>query len=260
MGKSGEMVDGTIYSPSLGFDWNYSAYCPYLDSNESFGSLPVVYLLHGATGNHRNMTERFLLPEFLDECMELGECRKCVVIFVDGFNSFYLNSRCFQMETAVIEDLIPTLEARLGLHPTREKRFIGGLSMGGYGASNLALRYPEYFSKVMALSPAVWYTMTPSTVTYEWHVFRDQNDVFDYELWNRQHPSASLASYQSKNLPVSFLVMTGGLDEAVPIADVKQFVADLEAYTEVDVHYLDDGDHSWPFWEYGTYYAFKHFF
>ena len=50
------------------------------------------------------------------------------------------------------------------------------------------------------------------------------------------------------------------MDEAVPIADVKQFVADLEAYTEVDVHYLDDGDHSWPFWEYGTYYAFKHFF
>ncbi|CAM2901971.1 alpha/beta hydrolase [Erysipelothrix tonsillarum] len=260
MKKQGVMIDGTIYSPSLKFDWNYSAYCPYLEAHEAMASLPVVYLLHGATGNHRNLSERFPLPTYLDEMIEAGEVSKCVVIFVDGLNSFYVDSPNFKMETAIIEDLIPTVEKRMGLSPNRDRRYIGGLSMGGYGASNLGLRYPELFSKVMALSPAVWHTMTPETVTYDWHVFRDEHGNFDHNRWDAEHPKSQLTAYQSKDLPVSFFVMSGESDEAVPVAEVKQFVADLSDVVEVTVHYTKAGDHSWPFWELGTLRAFKEFF
>lgn len=39
---------------------------------------------------------------------------------------------------------------------TRERRFIDGLSMGGYGALYLGLKYPDRFSAIGAHSPALF--------------------------------------------------------------------------------------------------------
>jgi S-formylglutathione hydrolase FrmB len=57
----------------------------------------------------------------------------------------------------VVDELIPLCQSQgLGRHP----RGIGvlGISMGGYGAVLMGEKYPQLFSAVAAISPAIWTT------------------------------------------------------------------------------------------------------
>lgn len=56
----------------------------------------------------------------------------------------------FRMESYVIDDLIPLVDAEF---PTTGVRGICGHSMGGHGALTLALRHPELFRSVSAFAP-----------------------------------------------------------------------------------------------------------
>ena len=74
-----------------------------------------------------------------------------------GENGFYVN----QADTGeaymrYVGEELPAFTRRLfPLSSRREDTFIAGLSMGGYGALNAGLTYPETFGKVAALSAAL---------------------------------------------------------------------------------------------------------
>ena len=55
------------------------------------------------------------------------------------------------MESDLINDLIPSIEAHFRVVPDQAHRAIGGLSAGGYGAANLALRHPGEFGVALVL-------------------------------------------------------------------------------------------------------------
>lgn len=245
------MIAPSLYSEEMKLDWNYTAYLPSSYDAETKTDFPVLYLMHGAWGNHRNLVERFPIQEQLDRLMSEGKMDEMVVVFIDGFNSFYIDGPGVKMESAIMNDLIPQVEEKLGLNPGRENRYAGGLSMGGYGAANLVLRHPESFSKGILMSPAVWYEMTEETVTYNWHVFRDEKKAFDHVMWEKEHPASQIAAFEEKGLDVSFYVITGKKDEAVSYEIVEKFVEDLKQseHIKVEAVYDDEGIHAWPFWE-----------
>jgi len=64
----------------------------------------------------------------------------------------------FRMETYVIEELIPLIDAEF---PTTGARSISGHSMGGHGALTLALRHPDLFRSVSAFAPICSPTRCP---------------------------------------------------------------------------------------------------
>lgn len=129
--ETGKMAAGTIYSDVMKLDWNYSIYLPKSYEASETKDYPVLYLLHGAYGNHRNLVERFPIQEQLDTLINEGKLQEMVVVFVDGFNTFYIDGPALNMETAVTTDLLTKIEEKYKLMPTRETRFIGGISMGG---------------------------------------------------------------------------------------------------------------------------------
>jgi pimeloyl-ACP methyl ester carboxylesterase len=57
----------------------------------------------------------------------------------------------------VVGELVPMCQ-RLNLGLAREPIGTMGISMGGYGALLLAEKYPDVFTAVAAISPAVWTT------------------------------------------------------------------------------------------------------
>lgn len=259
--SSSTMIAPTVYSDEMKLDWNYTAYLPASYEEETEKDFPVLYLLHGAFGNHRNLVERFPIQDQLDNLSKEGKLDEMVVIFVDGFNSYYIDGPGLNMESAIMNDLVPSLENELGLHPTRDNRYVGGISMGGYGAANLVLRYPETFSKGILISPAVWYEMNEDIVTYDWHVFRDNNNNFDHDLWEKEHPTAQIDNFEQKEENVDFYVMTGKEDDVVPYKVVEQFVEDLSKsdYINIEAVYDDEGVHAWTFWENATKQALDEF-
>lgn len=85
-----------------------------------------------------------------------SELKGIAVVIPDGENLFYLDypDRKTFYSTYVGEELVHVTRKLLPLSERREDTFLGGISMGGYGALYNGIKYRNTFSKVMAFSPA----------------------------------------------------------------------------------------------------------
>lgn len=113
------------------------------------GPFPVLYLLHGAFDS----AEGYLCNT---DVGALADQYGLAIVLPSVSNSFYLDepegTRYF---TYITEELPSYLCGILPLERRREKTFIGGLSMGGYGAVYAALQKPLQYGKVFSMSGAL---------------------------------------------------------------------------------------------------------
>ena len=106
----------------------------------------TLYLLHGVYGNYTDWVTRTRLQY-------LAESRNLAVIMPSGENGFYYDrADGARFGEFIGHELVEFTRKLFHLSCEREDTFIGGLSMGGYGAIVNALRHPETFSRVVALS------------------------------------------------------------------------------------------------------------
>jgi S-formylglutathione hydrolase FrmB len=126
----------------------------YYDSQEFY---PVVYYLHG----HGETPGSFLRDSKsqLDKLFAEGE-PAYIMVEMSGSGStsgsFYVNSPASgNWEDCLIEEIIPFVDAGYRTLTQAESRGICGFSMGGFGAMNLALRHPDVFAAVYAMSPGI---------------------------------------------------------------------------------------------------------
>ncbi len=249
VGYSGKMVAPTLYSETLKLDWNFTAYLPAsFDEANTEQKFPVIYLLHGAYGNHRNLVERFSTKDIMDKLIAEGKMPEAVVVFVDGFNSYYVDGPAFAMESAIINDLIPYMEATYHGLGTKEGRVIGGISMGGYGAARFGMKYPELFGSVLMMSPAVWDDPAGQGSVSGWHVFVDDEAQFSADAWAKEHPLVYAEDYAAKESPVNFYVIHGTEDTTVVPEAVDTFVAKLSEIAPVEYVKEEGGIHAWTTW------------
>lgn len=107
----------------------------------------------------------YLLPGYSATATELitylglrgqSELKGIAIVLPDGENLFYqdMPDRMTFYSTYVGKELVEVTRKLLPLSAKREDTFIGGISMGGYGALYNGLKYRDVFSKVVAFSPA----------------------------------------------------------------------------------------------------------
>ncbi len=113
------------------------------------GPFPVLYLLHGLSGNHTNWLRRTSIELYV---AELG----IMVVMPDGGRGFYTDaSEGYAYGKAIGEELVERMDRTFPTQANRAGRVLAGLSMGGYGAVRLALAYPERFRAAHSLSGAL---------------------------------------------------------------------------------------------------------
>jgi putative tributyrin esterase len=155
------MQDITFHSNSLNRDMPYRAILP---ANLVRGKrLPVVYLLHGRDGNFRDWSNDSEVAHFAEEGL--------LLVMPEGYDSYYTNSvgqPQDRYEDYIAKDLIADVEARFPAATGRSKRAILGVSMGGFGAVKIALKYPELFAFAGGISAAVDVPNRP----FSWKRFR----------------------------------------------------------------------------------------
>ncbi len=134
----------------------------YPDGGSSY---PVVYYLPGFTTDVTEYVDGtfdgFHLGEALHRLSGSAAIREMIVVVVNGRNrlggSFYVNSPVTgQWQDHVTRDVVPFVEARFRTSRDPAGRGIAGDSMGGFGALSLAMRHPDLFGAVFALSPALF--------------------------------------------------------------------------------------------------------
>ena len=114
---------------------------------------PLLVFLHGRDGDEGTELGNEALFATLDE---LGE-RAPIVVLPDGGDSSYWHDRANgDWATYVTREVIPIVAERFGAD--RRRVAIGGISMGGFGALNLARLNPGRFCAVGGHSPALWRT------------------------------------------------------------------------------------------------------
>jgi S-formylglutathione hydrolase FrmB len=154
-------------SRALGGDLVYALYLPpgYDDGARRY---PVLYLLHGAFGNHLEWLHSGYLQETLDAMIADGRVAPMIVVMPEAGNSWYVDSKSIggpgDYETAIAADLVAEVDKTLRTKPDRWARGIGGLSMGGFGALRLAFHEPFRYGAAAAFSGAFWASVRPDTV------------------------------------------------------------------------------------------------
>jgi S-formylglutathione hydrolase FrmB len=116
------------------------------------GERALLVFLHGRGGSEETFTGNEVVFEGL---AKLG-ARAPVVAFPDGGDHSYWHDRDDgRWDRYVMRELIPEVTRRFGIDPRRVA--IGGISMGGFGAYDLALHHPRRFCAVGGHSAALWF-------------------------------------------------------------------------------------------------------
>lgn len=119
---------------------------------------PVLHLLHGFGGSETAwLGPRAPIPAVMDSVLRTGSVREMIVVMPNGQNayggSFWVNSPTSgQWKDFLLRDVVRQMDRRYRTLPRATSRAIAGYSMGGYAALRLAMRYPDTFSTVYALS------------------------------------------------------------------------------------------------------------
>jgi len=131
---------------------SYHLYTPEAYDAESGRRFPVLYWLHGSGGGLAGIAP---MAGWFDRAIRDGKIPPMLVVFPNGLaSSMWCDSKdgTVPMETIVIKELVPHVDATARTLAMREGRIVEGFSMGGYGAARLGFLYPELFCAVSILA------------------------------------------------------------------------------------------------------------
>jgi enterochelin esterase-like enzyme len=118
---------------------------------------PVVYALHGYGLNAEAYVRAFGIPTVVDKDIAAGTAKEMILVNPDSFNKYngamYSSSPTNgDWETFITQELVEYIDTHYRTIATRASRGLMGHSMGGYGAFRLAMKYPDVYSSIYAMS------------------------------------------------------------------------------------------------------------
>lgn len=209
----------------------------------------TLYLLHGIFGNYTDWVNGTRIHRYAEE-------NDLAVVMPSGDNSFYLD----QPESMnnygdfIGRELVELTRRIFPLSREREDTYIGGLSMGGYGAVRTGLKYHDTFGAIVALSSALIVdglgdrtNDTPNPIErrdYAESVFGDLDTVLDSD----KNPKYLVEQLKKDGAKIPEIYMACGQDDFLLDAN-KDFAAFLQDNGVRATFEVGPGNHEWDFWD-----------
>lgn len=139
---------------------------------------PVIYLLHGYSGNYKTWSKIVPLKKYADSLQLIFVCP-------DGnYDSWYLDSPVkpdFKYESFIIKNLISYINKNYRVINGPEGRAICGSSMGGHGALTLLCKHTDLFCAASSISGILDLTLFPDN----WNIKKVLGNMAENkQLWN----------------------------------------------------------------------------
>lgn len=236
----------TFRSKLLDKEIKYSIYLPdgYFSSEKDY---PVLYLLHGYSGNELSWVSDGKVKEITDTSIQNGESVPTIIVMPDAWDSWYINQydgKC-NYEEMFFQELIPFMEHKYRIKSDKQTRSIAGLSMGGQGAFLYTLHHPDYFASCAPLSAAIFDDQTLKQRIDS----QDKNDLFkrligeDLNHWKK---NSILDLLQSAKTNVRYYIDCGDDDYLLQgTLDAHRIMQEKGIKHELRVR---DGAHNWEYW------------
>lgn len=194
-------------------------------------------------------TELYTYLGFRMQC----DLKGIAVVIPEGENSFYIDhpERGMNYSSYVGAELVEMTRKLLPLSDKREDTYIGGISMGGFGALYNGLRYRDTFSKIAVMSPVVDCLELTSKDTCADAGFPE--GLFHYLFGEEKEYLKSDANLKKfyleadkDKIPETFLCC--GRQDRLVYRQVKAFVDVLRENGKAVSYKETDGDHELEFW------------
>ncbi|MDQ0091318.1 enterochelin esterase-like enzyme [Paenibacillus anaericanus] len=258
----GEMVNPfseiqslTINSVALGKTMRLNVYLPPgYSANETY---PTLYMFHGFQGDENGWLNGLQVKETADDLLSQGLITPMIIISPQMDNSFGINSASQyslenpsdpvnslyngRYEDYIFQDLIPYIDSHYSTVATKESRYVGGLSMGGFIALHSAFTHPDMISKVGGTSAAVILNDGSLTVQqYSW--------LYPNEATRLERDPLALA--QSQDLTgMKVYLDCGSSDSYRFYRGNGQLAQILDQRSVSNEYHLYPGGHTFEYWK-----------
>ena len=263
----GTVLEGLkLTSNFLGRENKFSIYLP-ADYATSQRRYPVLYLLHGYSGNENDWIQSGEANRTADKMIANGEIPDMIIVMPDGQNSWYVNQEVGPGKYAdfFIKEFIPYIDKNYRTKAEKGYRAISGLSMGGYGSALFAAKNLNVFQSCAGLSSAI---RTDDEVV---NVFTDYdfNSRFESIYGKNIKPQDRIGEKWQQNSVLHFM-------EIIPVDSLKKVrwyfdcgdddylfrgndaLHTLMRKRNIPVKFrMRDGAHTWEYWRTGLVDALK---
>jgi enterochelin esterase-like enzyme len=212
--KKSRVEKVSFYSNILGKEMSMLVYLPEEYNREV--PLPVLYFLHGRSGNE-DIMYHINLNISADRMMKGGEIQPMIIVCPVIDNSRGVNSSLISKdvidpynriintgmyEDYFIKEVVPLTDKTFNTIKDRRGRFLGGASAGGYAALHNAFRHQDMFSKVGGHMPAIELKLEEEDKAY----FQDM------DAWEKYDP-INIARNNDISLDIDVYLDAGDKDE-----------------------------------------------
>ncbi|WP_346239527.1 alpha/beta hydrolase [Niabella insulamsoli] len=200
---------------------------------------PVVYLLHGYSGNYANWAKAA-------DVLKSADLYQQIVVCADGgFSSWYWDSpvdASMKYETYVSKELVDWIDSRYATISNSKGRAIAGLSMGGHGALYLAIKHPNVFGACGSLSGGVDIRPFPDN----WDMSKRLGKFSAFpDRWNEYTVINLLHLIEPNSLKI---IIDCGTEDF--FYKVNEALHEKLLYLNIPHDYITrPGRHNWPYWE-----------
>lgn len=210
----------------------------------------TLYLLHGIFGSYIDWVCGTRIQHFAEE-------NDLAVVMPSGDNAFYVDQPAANnfYGKFIGEELVELTRKMFPLSRKREDTFIGGLSMGGYGAMRNGLKYGDTFGYIVSLSGAMHIEEMASRTGDDCEIFMESRSYAEAcfgdltrLLDSDKNPKYIVKQRKAAGKPLPKIYMACGDKDSLlkPNQDMAAFLKKQGADVTFEV---GPGGHEWDFWD-----------
>lgn len=209
----------------------------------------TLYLLHGVLGSSVDWVNGTRIQRYAEE-------NDLAVIMPSGDNAFYVDQpkgRNLYGEF-VGKELVELTRKMFPLSRKREDTFIGGLSMGGFGAIRNGLKYHDTFGAIVGLSSALIVDSLPLVTNDSGNFFETRDYLqacfgdLDEAVDSDKNPSYLVKQLKEQKTEFPQIFMACGDADAL-LPTNQAFAELLERENIPHIFEVGPGNHEWDFWD-----------
>ncbi len=245
----GTIVQDSVVSSALGGQHkSFQVYLPpsYNTPQGRQKHYPTLYLLHGSPGKDIDWIKGGKVSESADILIATHQIPELILILPDGNgrqgetsewgNSFDQHQL---IETYTVHDLVQYVDQHYRTIPDPAHRAIGGLSMGGFGAMNIAAHHPDIFGTVISLGG----------------YYNAEGAIWGKSIPYRQENSPAYIVPRTKQDWKLHIYLGAATKDQPYYNDTRLFMLELGLLHIPYQFDLERGYHSWGVWQVQMYHA-----